>query len=358
MCGRILKTSPQNGSFASGFREIFFPSASSSSPPSPFRLPPFLFGSIPSTGGISSGCGRYAATASSSGSTPMPCRAEPHSTGWICCWMVASRITRWINSSGIGSSGKGQFHQLVAEVVELLKQLLTVKLRLVGEVFRHVLLDDVAGLLAAGEGQQLHPHQVDHAAKRVGDVLRPQAGRDLQHRRPRAEPRLHLVDHGLEVGALAVQLVDERQPRHVVPVRLPPDRLALRLDALAPAEHHHGAVQHPQAPLHLGREVDVPRRVDQVDRDILPRHLHAGGVDGDAALLLFGVVVGGGGALVDLAGPVPLARDVQHPLGDGCLPGIDMGDHANVAELGEVGHGKGGGARGRDSGVRDWLLLH
>ena len=55
-------------------------------------------------------------------------------------------------------------------------------------------------------------------------------------------------------------------PRHAVLVGLPPDGFALGLDAFAGAEDDHAAVEHAQAPLHLGREVDVARRVDQVDR--------------------------------------------------------------------------------------------
>ena len=74
-----------------------------------------------------------------------------------------------------------------------------------------------------------------------------------------------------EIGPFAVHLVDERQPRHVVLVGLPPDRFALGFDAFAGAEHHDAAVQHAQAALDLGREIDVARRVDQVDDDVLPR---------------------------------------------------------------------------------------
>ena len=81
-----------------------------------------------------------------------------------------------------------------------------------------------------------------------------------------AEPVADLVDERVEVGAFAVELVDEREPRHVVLVGLPPDGFALGLDPFAGAEDDHGAVEHAQAALDLGGEVDVARRVDQVDR--------------------------------------------------------------------------------------------
>ena len=92
----------------------------------------------------------------------------------------------------------------------------------------------------------------------------------LQHQRLGPQPLFDLLDRAEEVGPLAVELVDQRQPGHAVAVGLPPDRLALGLDALAGAEHDHRPVEHPQAPLHLGREVDVAGRVDQVHRHVVP----------------------------------------------------------------------------------------
>ena len=79
------------------------------------------------------------------------------------------------------------------------------------------------------------------------------------------EPIADLVERAEEIGPLAVHLVDERDPRHVVLVGLPPDGFALGLDAFPGAEHHHAAVEHAQAPFDLGREIDVAGRVDQVD---------------------------------------------------------------------------------------------
>ena len=74
-------------------------------------------------------------------------------------------------------------------------------------------------------------------------------------------------------------------------------------------------------------------RVDQVDDDVVPLERHAGGKDGDAALLLFRIEVGDGRALVDLAHAVRGAGVIEHPLGDSGLAGIDVGDDADVADL-------------------------
>ena len=163
--------------------------------------------------------------------------------------------------------GQRQLHQLVAVVVERFEHPLAPELGFVGQL-RSGISDAMIlrAFLALGKREQLHLHQIDHAAERLRRVRRALADGNLQRDRIGAEPIADFVEHGFEVGPFAVHLVDERQPRHVVLVGLPPDRFALRLDAFAGAEHHHAAVQHAQAALDLGREIDVAGRIDQVDR--------------------------------------------------------------------------------------------
>ena len=57
--------------------------------------------------------------------------------------------------------------------------------------------------------------------------------------------------------ALAVELVDEGEPRHLVPSHLPVDGDRLGLDAGDAAQHQDRAVEHAQRALHLDGEVDV-----------------------------------------------------------------------------------------------------
>ena len=54
-------------------------------------------------------------------------------------------------------------------------------------------------------------------------------------------------------------LLMNTMPRHVVLVRLPPHRFGLGLDALLGIEDDDGAIEHAQAALDLGREIDVAR---------------------------------------------------------------------------------------------------
>src|SRR5205085_1836900 len=100
----------------------------------------------------------------------------------------------------------------------------------------------------------------------------------------------------------------------------------LGLDALLGVEDDHAAVQDAEAALDLGGEVDVARRVDEVDAAVLPGEGDARAVDGNAAVLLLGVVVGVGGAGVDLAQAVLGAGVVEDVFGGGGLAGVDVGD--------------------------------
>ena len=155
------------------------------------------------------------------------------------------------------------------------------------------------------------------------------------------QPILDLLVDSIELGADAVHLVDEAEPRYVVLGGLPPDGLALRLDPLDGREDDDGAVEHAERPLDLGREVDVARSVDDVDRDRLAaRVLPVAGDrrrdDRDAPLALLFQVVGRGVPLVDVSHPVDLAGVVEDPFGGRGLAGVDVGDDADVADPAEV----------------------
>ena len=138
-----------------------------------------------------------------------------------------------------------------------------------------------------------------------------------------------------EVGARAVHLVHEADPRDLVAVGLAPDGLGLRLDAGDGVEHRDRAVEHAQRTLDLDGEVDVAGRVDDVDPVALP--LAGGGRRGDrdAALALLDHPVHLRGALVDLADLVGLAGVVQDPLGRRGLARVDVRHDPDVPGPGE-----------------------
>ncbi len=225
--------------------------------------------------------------------------------------------------------GQVLLHDGVVEVGDHVDELVA---RALG-VGRHVLgdLGDVPLLAhAVAPDQGLVLEQVDHA-----DELGLGADGELGHGRQRVEPIADHLDGALEVGADAVHLVDEADPRDVVLVGLAPHRLGLGLHAGDGVEDRHGAVEYPQGALHLDGEVDVARGVDDVD-PVVPPHAGGGGRgDGDAPLLLLHHPVHGGRALVDLADLVVATGVVEDPLGRGGFARVDVGHDPDVAGLGQ-----------------------
>ena len=60
--------------------------------------------------------------------------------------------------------------------------------------------------------------------------------------------------HAGEIG-----FIYKKKSRHMVPAQQPPERDGVTLDARRAADNEHGAVEHLQRPLHLGRKVYVSR---------------------------------------------------------------------------------------------------
>src|SRR5829696_912171 len=218
-------------------------------------------------------------------------------------------------------------HQLVVVVGAGLDQLGAVLLGLLGEVLGNVLVLELRAELVLPD-ERLVLDQVDDP-----DEVALLADRDLDGKRVRSEAVAHRLDGLEEVRAGAVHLVDVGDTGHVVLVGLAPDRLGLGLDAGYRVEERDRAVQDPQVPLDLHREVDVARRIEDVDPVALPLRGRRGRGDRDAALLLLLHPVHDGSALVDLAHLVGAARVVEDSLCRSRLPGIDVGHDADVARL-------------------------
>ena len=205
----------------------------------------------------------------------------------------------------------------------------------VGAVLVSELLEVLGDLLVVELGAQLVLPDERLVLDQVDDAyeVRLLADRDLDRQRVGAEPVAHGVDGVEEVRAGAIHLVDVGHARDVVLVGLAPDRLGLRLDPGDGVEERDRAVQDAEVPLHLDGEVDVPRRVEDVDAVVVPIARGRRRGDRDAALLLLLHPVHDGSALVDLAHLVSAARVVEDSLCGRRLTGIDVGDDADVARL-------------------------
>jgi hypothetical protein len=110
----------------------------------------------------------------------------------------------------------------------------------------------------------------------------------------------------------------------------------LRLDTGHAVEHRYCAVEHAQATLNFHREIDVPRRVNNIDPVIdavpLPETRGSGARNRDAAFLLLLHPVHDCRALVHLADFVRDARVIKDTFRGGGLAGIDVGHDADVSE--------------------------
>ena len=154
------------------------------------------------------------------------------------------------------------------------------------------------------------------------------------------ETLLDLVADALGIGGRQVDLVDERDDLEVRVHRHERVGDGLRLDALRGVDHEDDALARLKRAADLVREVDVTRRVDEVELVGLAivgvvHHADGLGLDGDAALaldvhrvehLLHHV------ALLDGVG------ELENAVGKRGLPVIDVRDDREVAYVGGVSH--------------------
>jgi len=104
-------------------------------------------------------------------------------------------------------------------------------------------------------------------------------------------------------------------------------RIRMRVCGWMPShggDHQHGAIKHVQHPFHLGDEIRVAGRVDQVYRGISDGERHHGGLDRDTALPLQRHGVGLRTSVIDAADLVDDPSGIKQPLGQACLSGVNM----------------------------------
>ena len=155
-----------------------------------------------------------------------------------------------------------------------------------GDVFlAHVLAELVV------EDIGLHLDEIDHAAEGIFA-----SDGQLDGNGVTLESLVHHLQDIEEIGTHHVHLVHVNKARDMVLVGLSPYSLGLRLDAALCTKDGHGAVKHAERTLDLYSEVDVARRVDEVQyigfavvRAVV--QTHGARLDGDAALALKVVVV-------------------------------------------------------------------
>ena len=94
----------------------------------------------------------------------------------------------------------------------------------------------------------------------------------------------------------------------------------------------YGTIQNGQASFDLVIEIDMTRRINQIDHVLVPSKLNRCGGDRDSTLSLLGHVVGHGVALVHIADILGQTAVEKHSLGCGRLTGVHMSDYANISD--------------------------
>ena len=178
-----------------------------------------------------------------------------------------------------------------------------------------------------------------------------ESDRNLHHDGVVLELLAQLCGHAKRVGAGAVGLVDEGEPRDFVSAHLPVDGHRLGLHPGDSAQHQDRPVQNPQRPFNLDREVHVAGSVDDVDEVVVPLAVSRGRLDRNAALPLevHGVHLRSDAVLpLDVVDDADALRVEKNSLGQCCFTRIDVcadsdvsypfqiADHYNPHNLGQT----------------------
>ena len=170
--------------------------------------------------------------------------------------------------------------------------------------------------------------------------------------------RLHRLEGPEEVGALAVEHVDDADARDPELVGALPQARGADLDAHDAAEDEDGAFDHAQGRERVALEAGVARRVHEVELPPLPFGMADGGGERHGATVLLVVPVGHRRGGVDGAEPVDLSALEQHGLDERGLPRAAVPDDGDVADLARLDYGHQPASssvetcRGRSRGLR------
>ena len=166
--------------------------------------------------------------------------------------------------------------------------------------------------------------------EREGRSARAELARGSHRNDRRRQALRDRVQHALVAGSGAVDLVHEHQRRNAQPLQRAHQHARLRLHTLDCRDHENRAVEHAQHSFHLGDEVRMARRVDQVDVDVFQCERRNGRLDRDPTLPLQRQRVGLRASGVDAANFVDHAGFVQQAFGESCLTGVYMRQDSEV----------------------------
>ena len=155
--------------------------------------------------------------------------------------------------------------------------------------------------------------------------------RDLCGHDMRAERRLQRIQRAKEVGALAVEHVDEDQPRDVQLLGAPPEALRRNLHPHHRIDDEDRRLAYAQGTERIGDERGIAGRVEEVDAAFVPLEGVQGDADRHPPRLLVRIVVRDRRAVGDRAQPRRRPGLEEQRLEQGGLAARPVSDEGHVA---------------------------
>ena len=128
-----------------------------------------------------------------------------------------------------------------------------------------------------------------------------------------------------------IHLVDKKEGGNPVTLQQVRKRPGMPLDPVRAAHHQDGRVQHLQGAFHLRREIHMPRRVHERDRQTFPVKPRLLGKNGDSPLPFQLVIVQKGIPVVHPSRFPDASAQIEERLRQGGFPCVNVGKNADAA---------------------------
>ena len=175
----------------------------------------------------------------------------------------------------------------------------------------------------------------DFAAQHVEHLVEagPGIDRHVQRKDLRPVVRARVGQHFVEMRVLFVHRVDDDDFRDAAVGRAIPHPLRADADAVLRMHHHEREVRDPQRRERLADEIEITRRVDDVELLAQPLHVQQRSLRGDLALLLADVIIRNRGAIGDAAHAPDDARAREHGLAEHGFAGGGVTDDGEIPKI-------------------------
>ncbi len=222
------------------------------------------------------------------------------------------------------------FHSSFVDFHGQLDELFTVFFSLITQICRNF-ANGRCCANGAVPGQSLHFNKIDNAFELIFS-----ADWQLNWKSDCAKTRANHFYATVEIGTNLVHLIDEDHTWNMVLLSLTPNSFSLRLYASIRIEKSDCAVENAERTLNFDGEVNVARRVDDVEATLLailtlPERGRCSRGNRDTTFLLLLHPVHGGSTVMGFTNLVVLTGIEQDTLGHRRLTGVDVSHNTEIA---------------------------